>query len=289
MPTFDTPEPISVTIALAVGDVRIVASDRPDTVVEVRPTDLSQETDVRVAEQTRVEFSAGRLLIKTPKQRGLGIFGRTGSVDVTIELPTGSDLEADAAMASFRCTGRLGECRFKTSAGDVHLDTTGILVLNTGAGTIDVNHVAGDANLGTGTGKIRVREITGSALIKNSNGDNWIGAVGRDLHVKTANGDIVVDRAGASITAATASGDIRVGEVRRGSASLKSAAGAIEIGIRPGTAARLDVNTSYGRVRNLMEAAGGPEPSDETVEVRAHTGYGDIVIRRSTVMEKELR
>ncbi|MGH3795881.1 MAG: hypothetical protein ACRDRT_18925 [Pseudonocardiaceae bacterium] len=27
--------------------------------------------------------------------------------------------------------------------------------------------------------------------------------------------------------------------------------------------------------------ADSPEPSDETVEVRARTGYGDIVIRRS--------
>ena len=37
MPTFDTPEPISATIDLAVGDVRISAGDRLDTVVEVHP------------------------------------------------------------------------------------------------------------------------------------------------------------------------------------------------------------------------------------------------------------
>ena len=39
MPTFDTPEPISVSLELGVGDIRIVAGDRTDTVVEVRPTD----------------------------------------------------------------------------------------------------------------------------------------------------------------------------------------------------------------------------------------------------------
>ena len=38
MPTFDTPEPISVTVELSVGDHRIVAGDRTDNVVEVRPT-----------------------------------------------------------------------------------------------------------------------------------------------------------------------------------------------------------------------------------------------------------
>ena len=36
MPTFETPDPISVTIDI-VGDARITASDRTDTVVTVRP------------------------------------------------------------------------------------------------------------------------------------------------------------------------------------------------------------------------------------------------------------
>ena len=39
MPTFDTDGPISVTIDLVVGDARITASDRSDTVVEVSPSD----------------------------------------------------------------------------------------------------------------------------------------------------------------------------------------------------------------------------------------------------------
>ena len=37
MPTFDTPNPISVEVELGVGDIRIEASDRTETVVEVRP------------------------------------------------------------------------------------------------------------------------------------------------------------------------------------------------------------------------------------------------------------
>ena len=67
MPTFDTPEPISVSLELGVGDIRIVAGDRTDTVVEVRPTDPAKKGDVTAAEQTRVEFAAGRLQIRAPK------------------------------------------------------------------------------------------------------------------------------------------------------------------------------------------------------------------------------
>jgi hypothetical protein len=33
-------------------------------------------------------------------------------------------------------------------------------------------------------------------------------------------------------------------------------------------------------VHNTLDTADGPEPSDETVEIRARTSYGDILIRR---------
>lgn len=281
MPTFDTPEPISVTLDLGVGDALITASERDDTVVEVRPSDGSHAPDMRAAEQTRVEYTAGRLLVKAPKQRGLGLFGKVGSIDVTIELPAGSHVLGNASVAAFRCVGRLGECQVKTAAGDVQLDHTETLDVNTGAGAIAVNRVAGHAEVSTGSGRVRLREIGGTSVIKNSNGDSWIGEIGGDLRVNAANGDISVDHASASITANTANGDVRIGEVTRGSVSLKTACGEIEIGIHAGTAARLDVYTSFGRVHNHMDAADSPEPSDETVEVRARTSYGDIVIRGS--------
>src|SRR5256885_2206151 len=63
MPPFDPPEPVSAVIDLVVGDARITASDRGDTVVEIRPSDASHDQDVRAAEQTRVEYAAGRLLV----------------------------------------------------------------------------------------------------------------------------------------------------------------------------------------------------------------------------------
>ncbi len=280
MPRFDTPEPISVTLDLVVGEARVITGDRADTVVEVHPTDPALDADVRVAEQTRVEYASGRLLIKSPKQRGLGLFGRPGSVDVTIELPAGSHLRCDAAVAAFRCEGRLGDCRVKTSTGDVQLDGADTIDVHTGAGAVLVEYVTGNAEVSTGTGRVRVREVGGAAVIKNSNGDSWVGEAGGDLRMSNANGGITVDNANAGITAKTANGDIRVGGVTRGSTSLDTGYGAIEIGIRAGTAARIDAYTSFGRVRNQMDSTEGPGTSDETADVRARTHYGDIVILR---------
>jgi len=280
MPTFNTPEPISAAIDIAVGHVRILATDRTDTVVAVRPSDESHEPDVRAAEQTRVEYTSSGLLIKTPRQRGLGP-RKIGSVDVTIELPAGSAVHADGAMAVFRCSGRLGECRIKDSAGDIEVDQAGPVDLSTAAGAITVDRVTGHAEVSTSSGRVRLREIDGTAVLKNSNGDTWVGEITGDLRVSNSNGGIVIGHAGADITASTANGDVRIGELTRGSASLKTSMGEIEIGIHAGTAAKLDAQTQFGTVHNSMDAADSPEPSDEIVEVRARTSFGDIVIRRA--------
>jgi putative adhesin len=282
MPTFATPEPIAVSIELSVGDVRVVASDRTDTVVQVRPTDESRELDVRDAEQTRVEHTASGLLVKTPRPRGLGLLGKPGSVDVLIELPAGSSLDGDSSVAAFHGVGRLGECRIKTTAGNVDLDETGPLDLHTGAGAISVAKVVGNAEVTTGTGRIRLGQLDGAAVIKNSNGGTRIDAVTGDLRMNASNGDLTVGRADGNVTGKSANGEIRIGQVGSGTVEVKTSNGEIEIGVRAGTAARLDLFTSFGRVRNHMDATDNPEPADAVVEVSARTSYGDIVIRRAS-------
>jgi hypothetical protein len=282
MPTFATPDPIAVSVELSVGDVRVVASDRTDTVVQVRPTDESRELDVRDADQTRVEHTASGLLVKTPRPRGLGLLGKPGSVDVTIELPAGSSLDGDSSVAAFRSAGRLGECRIKTTAGNVDLDETGPLDLHTGAGAVSVAKVVGNAEVTTGTGRIRLGQIDGSAVIKNSNGDTRIDAVTGDLRMNASNGDLTVGRADGNVTGKSANGEIRIGQVSSGTVEVKTSNGEIEIGVQDGTAARLDLFTSFGHVRNHMDAADSPEPADAVVEVSARTSYGDIVIRRAS-------
>jgi Putative adhesin len=280
MPTFETPEPIEATIDVVVGDVRVTASDRQQTVVDVRPSDASHEPDVHAAEQTRVEYTATGLLIRSPRQRTLGA-RRIGSVDVAVELPLGSTLHADTAAGAIRATGRLGECRIKVAAGGIDLDEAGPADLSTSAGGIAVDRVTGHAEISTSSGRIRVREIDGSAVIKNSNGECFVGEITGDLRVNAANGTIVIGEAGAGVTATTANGDVRVGAITRGVSSLKTGYGQIEIGIRSGTAARLDAHTGFGQVRNSMQASDGPGPDEETAEVRARTSFGDIVVRRS--------
>jgi DUF4097 and DUF4098 domain-containing protein YvlB len=280
MPTFDTPEPIFAVIDIGAGHVRVSASDRADTVVEVRPADESEDADVKAADQTRVEYGHGRLLVQAPKSKLRSLFRRTASIDVTVELPTDSRVDVKA-WADVRSEGRLGDSVVASAAGDIRLDQTGRLKLRTAAGDISVARSAGHADVGTAAGKIWIGEIDGTAVAKTSSGDVAVGEVTGDLRMNTAYGDITVDRALATVGAKTAYGSVRIGEVVRGSVVLETGFGDMEVGIADGTAAWLDVSSQHGSVRSDLDAADGPEPAGETVEVRARTGYGDVVIRRA--------
>jgi Putative adhesin len=283
MSHFETPQPISVVLELRVADVRVAAGERADTIVQIRPSNSSRPDDVTTADDTRVEYADGRLLVKGPRRlRDLTPFSGGGSIDVDIELPAGSDLSGHTAAGGFRATGSLGRCELKSSAGEISLDRAARVKLAT-AGDISLERVSGDAELATATGDVRAGEIDGSAVVKNSNGDSRIGLVGGDLRVTAANGDIDVGRANGSISAKTANGHIRVGRIQGGSLVAETATGHIEVGIAEGTAAWLDLHTSYGHVHNGLDATEGPGSAEEQVDVRARTGFGDITIKREAL------
>lgn len=282
MPSFDTPQPISVTVEIGVGNIRIAATDRPDTVVEVLPTDAGKKADVSYAEQTRVEYAGGRLLVKAPKgRRYYGFRSGRESIEVQIDVPAGSELLAEAGVANLRCSGRLGECHAKVGVGEINLDEVGGPVeLRTGFGDITVAKAGGQVGVTTGSGVLRVGVIEGPAVIKNSNGDAWIGEVTGDLRVSSANGRIAVDRAESGVAAKTAMGDIRLGEVAHGVVNAHTAMGKVDVGIRDGVTAWLDLSTSFGSVRNDLDAAGQPQGGRADVEVTAKTAMGDVTVRR---------
>ncbi|MFJ6572354.1 DUF4097 family beta strand repeat-containing protein [Streptomyces sp. NPDC091292] len=278
MPSFDTPAPISVTARVEAGSIQFSAGDRPDTLVEVRPRDPKKDLDVRTADQTEVTYASGVLTVRTPKSN---MFGRTGTVDVTVDLPTGSSLDMTGAWTQVLGEGRLGEVHVKTSSGDARFDTTGPLKLTASHGSITVDRVEGMAEITTSSGSLRVGLIDGTAVLKNSHGSTTVGAVTGDLRVRGAHGDIDVARAEASVAVTTAHGTLRVAEVARGTVQLETSFGAIEIGVREGTAAWLDASSNAGQVRNTLTASETPETTEDTVKIRARTKWGNIDVRRA--------
>lgn len=282
MPTFDTPEPITLAIDIPLGAVHLITSDRTDTVVTVNPTDPTRPRDVEVAEETVVEHAGERLTVRSPRPRGLATLvsgsSRYGSVEVVVELPGGSDVDVEAQVGDVRADGRLGQVRVKTATGEIRVDDTGPARLETPGGAVTLGRATGRVFVAA-AGEIRISAVQGDAEVKNLNGRTWIGEVTGDLQVRSSNGDITVERTHGQAVAKSANGNISLGEVCGGRVDLATRFGRVEVGIRTGTAAWVDAHTKFGRITRDLDDSHAPGDEEAAVEIRARTSFGSIALR----------
>ena len=280
MPTFTTDGPIDLSMHVPVGVIDIIASDRQDAVVTVTPTDPDKAIDRRGAEETTVDFAARQLTVTGPKPR-FSFIGPTESIDVRVELPTGSRVTVENSVGFVRATGSLGATRIKASTGAVDVEASGDLGVRAGHGSAIIGTVDGTAEITADHGQIKIGAVTGDAVLKASHGAITVGESGGDLEAKLSYGDLDITTARASVAAKTAYGTISLGEVSSGSIDVESGYGAVSIGVKPGTPAWLDLSSKQGRVRNELEGASAPEGAAQTVAVRARTQFGDVTIRHA--------
>jgi len=291
---FNTPSPIAVALDLYVADVRFAVSDRTDTTVEVRPSDPNKAADIKAAENTRVEYDDATrtlsIVSRKPRNRFVNFSSkRPESIDVVIQLPTDSDVRGEADLGDFQADGMLGTVALKTDLGAVRLAETGPLNVRNGVGAITVEGVSGPAEVHTGSSDIRIGAVDGTADVSTGNGKVRVALVTGPANVKATNGSVAVDRALSDITAANSNGEVRIGEVVRGKVSATSKNGSVEVGVREGSAAWLELNTDVGRVYNELASSDAPEAGDpaDKVEVRASTKLGDVTIRRAPRLEEQ--
>jgi DUF4097 and DUF4098 domain-containing protein YvlB len=216
MQTFDTPTPISAVLDIPAGRIQFIAADRADTTVEVLPTDASKSRDVKVAEQTKVEYRDGVLRIEASAKNQL--LGSSGSIEVTVRLPAGSRVEAKAASAEFRAVGRFGDVALDLAHGEVKLDEAASVRLTVVAGDVAVGRLTGHAEITTAKGDIRIAEaVRGAIVLTTQAGDLSVGAaagVSASLDAGTSYGRIhnalknTDGTADLTIHATTAYGDI---------------------------------------------------------------------------------
>ena len=287
MPTFDTPEPISVTLDLGVGDVRITASDRADTVVEVRPSDAADEPTCRPPSRPGSTTPTAGCWSRAPKRSASASSAEPGRSTCRSSCRPVPGVGGDVPMGDFRGDGRLGECRLKTSAGDVRLERD--------RARCDLRHRRRRRSRSDRVDRRR-RDLHRLRRDPARRGRRHRG--GQELQRRHLDRRGHRRPAGAARPTATSPSSARrrrrrrqdrqrrrpVGEVgpRLGRRS-RPPCGELEVGIARGhrrLARRC--NTSFGNVRNRLETPPRPgrRPS-ETVEVRARTSFGDIIIRRA--------
>ena len=180
MPTFATPGPIAATVVVAGAQVRVTASDRTDTVVLVEPIDKASQSDVKVANKTKVDFAGGQLSVKTTVSGD-----KNGSVVITIDLPAGSSLVAYLAHSSVHADGSFGECELHMASGRVQLDRISALQANIAAGEVTIGHIAERATIDGAAFAMRISEVKDTVKLSSSGGQIWIGHASADLDLSS--------------------------------------------------------------------------------------------------------
>jgi hypothetical protein len=176
MQKFETTAAIAAVLDIPAGRIQVIAAERADTTVEILPADAAKSRDVKAAEQTRVEFGDGVLRITAPAEKHQ-ILGQSGSIEVTVQLPAGSRIEAKAAAAEFRGVGRLGDVTCEGAHGAVKIDEAASVRLTAHAGDITVGRLTGPAEISTQKGDIHIAEATsGTVVLRTQMGDVTVAA-----------------------------------------------------------------------------------------------------------------
>jgi Putative adhesin len=216
MQTYPAPGPITAVLGIPAGRIQLIAAGRAGTTVDIRPADASTSHDVTAAEQTTVAFADGVLRVEAGPASHR-ILGPAGAVEVTIQLPAGSRVEAKTASTEFRTVGRLEEVDLDAAQASVKIDEAATARLVTQDGTITVGRLTGDAEIRTQRGDIQVTEATGGTLtLATQDGSITVGAaagVSATLDAATSLGQINNALVNASapvltIHATTSRGDI---------------------------------------------------------------------------------
>ncbi|MBO3737405.1 DUF4097 family beta strand repeat-containing protein [Actinoplanes flavus] len=214
--TFDTPGPITAVLDFPAGRVRLVATDRADTTVEVRPADAAKGRDVKAAERTVIEYADGVLRIHTTEP-GNRVLGASGSLEVTVGLPAGSRIEATTEACELHGSGRLGDVAFEGAYRRIKIDEAATVRLTAVDGDVEVGRLGGPAEISTARGDIRIGEaVAGTVVLRTQAGDVSVGAapgVSATLDAGTGQGriDNALKNSGAPdliIHATTTRGDI---------------------------------------------------------------------------------
>jgi hypothetical protein len=279
MPAYESRTPIDADIDVSAGHIEVVASDRADTTVEVTPTNPGRSGDVSLARAATVAFEDNRLRVHVPGRLKVLGPGRD-SVDVRVELPTGSRAGIEASYGSVRVRGELGATRIVARYGNVSADRVGDLALVSPHGEVDIAEVDGGLDVKAAYGHVRIGRIAGAARLRGAHGTLTLGTTEGQVDVTTS-GPLTIERALGDVTARTAYGAIHVLEAEGGILRLESTYKEVEVGVPAGVAAWVDAASAHGVVRSELtpdpEAAG----TDRTIELHLRANWADVLIRRA--------
>lgn len=256
---FPVSDPIILEAALPSGSIKVIAGPVTTATVSLTPSRSGKRGEELIA-STTVEFDAGRLTVTVPDR--LRLLSST-SLDLTVQLPSGSSCQFKTASADISCTGEIGSLDARTASGDVTVD-----------------QVTGSASVNTASGDVRLGDAAATAQVNTASGDTEIGRAGDDVTVNSASGDLRIRHAEGSASARSASGDVRIDSISAGRGEVNTVSGNITIAVPAGIGVYLDLSALSGDVRSDLEPAGSD--GDATLSLKCRSVSGDVRVTRAS-------
>jgi hypothetical protein len=279
--SFEVDGPIELDLGTGAGRIEVRLTDEPGVHVEVRhdPSagsafsngvssllswvsgqfgeQLGDTSPAEAIRQTRIDLTAGRLVVRTPKALPL----RTVPIAIIVRAQNGSHVSAHTGSANVTVTGGAGRLDLHTGSGEIHADRAeGAASVQTGSGAVRLGPMLAGLRARTGTGDVEVTSIGGAVSLFTGSGDVWLGAVAGDVMARTGSGDLTV--------ADAASGQIE----------LQTGSGSIRVGVRAGSTAEIDLSSATGDARSELNLSGNRPESSPSLRIRGRTASGSAVV-----------
>ena len=246
---------------------------------------------VKVTVSARNEEEARRLLlpyvVRVQSDGAWTVLSAPGGAimtDVTVRAPALEAAVVSTSDGAVQAVGISGPLNVDTGAGAIAVDRiAGDCELITGGGRIDAGQIGGSLKCSTGAGPIAVSTVRGSAILTTDGGDILAHEAGAMVRAETRGGGVHIGTAGGPVTAVTGGGEIVV-EKAGGVVTLRNMAGPVQVGSAAGVrceasgairvaqiAGPMRVATSMGSIlANLI----GSHLADSYLA----TGNGDITV-----------
>lgn len=305
MKSFLTPDPITLEIRNAAGEIQIVLTDTPTTTIDViagTSHPLGFLDDVLKAFGGGRGFGRGRSSGEQPVDPS---DRPTGGID-TAETPTDitdlvriehregdrpavvvdTDPARDGLRTSFTVvvTAPLScSVRVQAQSADVVVTGTADLVdVRTASGDTKLDRTGAKTLVQSASGDVRITAAGGDVDVRTASGSVQIGQVAGDALVHTASGDVALGAVSGDVNARSVSGDVKVADATSGIARVSVVSGDVEIGVHPGSLAAIDLSTVSGRTVTDFEISGqAPDGDSPVLEITVNTTSGDIHLRRA--------
>jgi DUF4097 and DUF4098 domain-containing protein YvlB len=260
--TFPTPGPVTLTVNIPAGEIRLETSDEPETHVELDARD--EEALEQATIELRRRGDGHELVVEAPKKFRLLGWGN-GEYQLEIRAPHGADLDMSTSSADIEAQGRFGAVELNSASGDARIED-----------------VDGEARVNTASGDLRLERVAGDATVNSASGDVELGSLGGRGKIRSASGDVEIVEAKSNLSVQTASGDQEIGSIESGQISLQSASGDIQVGVAQGATLWIDAKSMSGDTTSDLELEGEPPAEGgAAVELRATSMSGDIHVRRA--------